>query len=131
MSTYIAGPMTGHPDWNYPAFHEAAAQLRGIGYDVVNPAEMHEPRQVLHSWEWYMRRSLHAMLGCDELVLLPGWEGSRGARLERQVATELGMKVTPWGRGVTIAGRQDGGRPRRSVGLSPRGEDQTSSEVDA
>src|SRR5690606_26470176 len=37
---YIAGPMTGLPDLNFPAFHAEAARLRSRGVDVVNPAEI-------------------------------------------------------------------------------------------
>ena len=35
---YVAGPMSGLPAFNFPAFHEAAADLRACGFDVVNPA---------------------------------------------------------------------------------------------
>ena len=38
---YLAGPMTGYPDYNYPAFHCAAEQYRAAGFDVVSPAELH------------------------------------------------------------------------------------------
>ena len=33
---YIAGPMTGYPELNFPAFHAAANSLRAQGYDAVN-----------------------------------------------------------------------------------------------
>lgn len=36
---YLAGPMTGLPDFNYPAFHAAAAAWRAAGWTVANPAE--------------------------------------------------------------------------------------------
>ena len=36
---YLAGPMTGLPEYNYPAFHAEAARLRGLGFHVENPAE--------------------------------------------------------------------------------------------
>lgn len=36
---YLAGPMTGIADYNFPAFNAAAARLRAVGFDVVNPAD--------------------------------------------------------------------------------------------
>lgn len=39
-TTYLAGPMTGLPDLNFPTFHARAAELRALGHEVVNPAEL-------------------------------------------------------------------------------------------
>ena len=36
---YIAGPMTGHAEHNFPAFHAAAKRLHEAGWEVVNPAD--------------------------------------------------------------------------------------------
>ena len=38
-SIYIAGPMSGKVDHNYPAFHAAAKFLREKGWTVFSPAE--------------------------------------------------------------------------------------------
>lgn len=51
---------------------------------------------VTRPWEWYMRRTLQMMLDCDEIVLLPGWRDSKGARIERDLAEKLGMPVSEW-----------------------------------
>ena len=88
---YIAGPMTGLPDFNYPAFHEAAAKLRAMGYEVVNPAE--NDRDTNDPWEVFLREALQKMLTCDAVALLQGWALSRGARLEVHVANAIGMRV--------------------------------------
>jgi hypothetical protein len=92
VTTYIAGPMSGLPDYNYPAFHAVAKHLRDCGIDVRNPAENDEGSSG-KSWEFYIRLALRSLLECDEIVLLPGWRDSRGARLEELVARELGMRV--------------------------------------
>lgn len=86
---YIAGPMTGLPDFNYPAFHAEAARLRALGYHVENPAE--NPKQP--SWCKYMRQALRQMLTCDAIALLPGWAHSRGATLERYVGQIVGLQI--------------------------------------
>lgn len=91
MKIYIAGPMTGLPDYNFPAFNAAAAHLRGMGHEVVNPAELPAPDDP--TWPNYMRGALRAMLTCEAVVLLPGWVRSNGARLERIVADRLRMPV--------------------------------------
>lgn len=88
---YIAGRMTGLPDNGYPAFHAAAAQLRGMGLEVLNPAENQEPP--CGSWLAYMRMAVAQVASVDAVVLLPGWEQSRGARVEFNLAVGLGLSV--------------------------------------
>jgi hypothetical protein len=89
--TYIAGPMSGLKELNYPAFHEMAARLRSQGHHVENPAENPEPP--CGSWEAYMRMALAQLLTCDTVVLLPGWSGSRGAAIEQRLAFDLGLRT--------------------------------------
>lgn len=88
---YIAGPMTGLPELNFPAFHAAAAKLRGFGFEVVNPAEINvDPAG---RWEDCMRADIRELVTCDAVALLPGWKQSRGAQLEHHIAQALGMVV--------------------------------------
>ena len=100
MRLYLAGPMSGLPDFNFPAFIDAARKLREQGHDVFNPAEEDikrdgfdprhdEPKPFIH----YMRHDLPAVLSCDGVATLPGWESSKGARLEVHVARECGLKI--------------------------------------
>lgn len=88
---YIAGPMTGHADFNHPAFNAAAAKLRAIGYTVENPAE--NPEQP--TWEHYMRLAVRQLASCEAVALLPGWEHSRGAKEEFRLAQVLGIECKP------------------------------------
>lgn len=89
---YLAGPMTGHPEHNIPAFTEAAKDIRARGYEVVSPAEGVED-QSEKSWEDWMRRDIAMLVTCDGLACLPGWQNSRGASLETFIATALGMPL--------------------------------------
>lgn len=98
MRLYIAGPMTGLPEFNYPAFRRAEALLREGGYDVLNPveAEVHNPTPgTPQTWDWYMRHALRMVLDADALAVLDGWWRSKGATLEVQVATALVLPVEP------------------------------------
>lgn len=105
---YIAGPMTGYPDSNYPTFRAAESDLRNAGFDVLCPvdSEQHNTTGEPQAWDWYMRHALRMVVDADGLALLPGWEESRGAQLEVHVARERGMKrlaVTDWLTGLVTA----------------------------
>ena len=91
---YISGPMSGLPFNNYPAFVSAELQLRALGYDVVNPATL--PGHATHDQTWaaFMRVDLPALCTCDAVALLPGWQASKGARLEHHNALALGMRIS-------------------------------------
>lgn len=90
---YIAGPMSNLPFLNFPAFHAAAAELRAAGFEVVNPAEINTDPGAL--WSDCMRADIAQLVTCEALVVLPGHENSRGANLEKHIATQLGMPVIP------------------------------------
>lgn len=94
MKLYLSGPMTGYMDLNFPAFHAAAARLRERGHDVVNPAEVNPDAAM--PWEQCMREDIKALCDCEAIVLLPGWEGSKGAHLELHIAHRLGLRVHTW-----------------------------------
>lgn len=90
IRVYLAGPMTGLPALNFPAFHAAAASLRASGYEVVNPAEINADPNA--GWNACMRADIAQLVTCDQIALLPGWERSRGATIEARLAADLGMR---------------------------------------
>ena len=87
---YLSGPMSGLPESNYPAFHNAAAQLRDAGYTVINPAE--NPTPPCGSWAGFMRMAVRQVAAADAIAFLPGWEQSRGAKVESDLADVLGLQ---------------------------------------
>jgi len=89
---YIAGPMTGLPEHNFPAFHAAAKRLQEAGWETVNPAENFDGRTDLPR-ETYLRADIELLATCDAVAMLPGWEDSRGAKLEYLIAWELAMPI--------------------------------------
>lgn len=111
MRIYLAGPMTGIPHFNYPAFNSASAALRFEGHEVFSPAEhdiamfgkdISNPDGCAvtaakdHGFD--RRAALKADLAwiCDNaeaIALLPGWENSSGAKAERALAVALNLEV--------------------------------------
>lgn len=101
---YLAGPMTNIPHFNFPAFHEATDDLRKRGYDVISPSELDSPvakkaaeesptGDPSHyaendTWGDMLARDVKLIVdeGIEAVIVLPGWETSRGARLETFVA---------------------------------------------
>ena len=90
---YIAGAMSGHEEFNFPAFNRAEEILRGVcGYKhVINPAKLHSTTDL--PWEEFLKRDLLELITCDAIFLLKGWEKSRGATLEAFVAYTLGLRL--------------------------------------
>lgn len=86
---YIAGPMTGLPNFNRESFHAMADHIRAEGVPVLNPAEL--PSGLTQSQ--YMDICL-AMLRCaTHIVMLEGWQNSEGAKIERALAIKSGLTV--------------------------------------
>ena len=99
---YIAGPMTGLPEYNYPAFHAAAGELSRAGYEVENPAD----NVVIESERYtdFLRAGLAQLLRCDGVAVLPDWWLSGGARWEVQTAGILRIPVRSVGEWMQMAG---------------------------
>lgn len=88
---YVAGPMTGLPEYNFPLFNATAARLRSEGWHVENPAEHGHVEGA--TWADYLRYDLSRVVTCGAMYLLPGWSKSKGAGLEVHVAGVLGLQV--------------------------------------
>lgn len=95
MRVYISGPISGLPRDVYErAFANRAQWVSGQGWEPVNPVEVKLGACACpgeHEWSCYMRFDLLAMLGCDAITTLPGWERSHGARAEVFVAGVAGL----------------------------------------
>lgn len=114
MKIYVAGPMRGIPEFNFPAFNAATAALRKEGHEVFNPAERDIERhkgvdiskgnangdeQVAAAQHGFsLREALRddcvwICESADCIALLPGWENSKGAVAERALGIALGLEV--------------------------------------
>lgn len=86
---YIAGPMTGLPDFNRPAFFAAEQILKAHGHIVLNPAVLPDGLE----YEDYMGISEAMLIRADCIYLLNGWEHSQGAMRERSTAIARNMFI--------------------------------------
>ena len=136
MRYYIAGKMTGEVDFGYPKFFVAAEILKTLGHESENPADNDGPNVHIavenaarykaagKTWGDYMRRDMPRIATCDGIVVLPGWQKSRGASLEVDIATRIGMPILCLLRGIAYNGGPDNSDayqlvPRiRAIGLS-------------
>lgn len=93
---YIAGPISGSEFFRIH-FSCVALALIFRGYEPVNPASIDfgPDETEKATWEDYMRACLPMLATCDYIYLLPGWEDSRGAVLEKQIADALGIREWP------------------------------------
>ena len=92
---YIAGPMTGYPALNFPAFFRMEQLLLKAGYAFRNPARIN-PSKTPHLseqayWQECMKRDIAQLVQCDTIILLKGYENSKGAMIEYNLAKELGL----------------------------------------
>jgi hypothetical protein len=100
-AVYIAGPMRGYPELNYPAFHEAAALGRGMNFKIISPAEEDmsfgvSPSQTEFSsadCRKFAERDVAIIFKCRAVAVLPGWEKSVGATAEVALARWLGLPI--------------------------------------
>jgi hypothetical protein len=108
---YLAGPMSGKPQFNFPAFDEAEQDLHTMGIICVSPARLASREERLKSlsspdglpdafgldynedWKLWLSRDLRIVMEVQAIVCLPGWQYSKGARLETYVGSQLGKQL--------------------------------------
>ena len=78
-------------DFNFAAFSAAEKQLRELEFVPVNPH--HNGVASGSTWSEHMRADIKMLMDCNRIYMLRGWEKSRGALIEYQLAVELGMVI--------------------------------------
>lgn len=115
MRIYISGKISGREAEARKEFAKVSRQLEEIGHDPVNPFE--NGLEVDDTWERHLAVDITDLLGCDAVCQLDGWEDSRGARLEYEVARV--NDIPAWGLDVFLSGvsfgaaSEDGTGPRK------------------
>jgi hypothetical protein len=96
MIAYLAGPMSGIPEFNYPAFAEHAKYIREqLKYEVISPAEQgfgsFNPGTT--GYEEVLNDCVKLVSLADMLFVMEGWTKSNGARAEVMCAAVYNMPI--------------------------------------
>lgn len=114
MKLYLAGAMTGIPQFNFPAFHAWAEMLREEGFEVISPHESDDPDVQAAAWasqtgatsdlppakegsdlRLTAMKNVSDIAECDGIALIRGWSKSGGAVHEIATAVRFGIPVAP------------------------------------
>lgn len=103
MRVYISGAIAGKPDGNRPLFQQYEEYFTQGGHEVVNPHKVDHAHEGPchgksterpgdpHKYGCYLLADIKALSNCEAIFMLPGWQGSRGARTEHAYATACGL----------------------------------------
>lgn len=93
---YLSGPMTGIDDLNRPLFKRYENTVRAMGFNPINPHDIKPtdahglPYTGEAGYDHFLLSDIEVLVKCDGILMLPGWEQSRGAKVELEIALVLG-----------------------------------------
>ena len=92
MRIYISGQITGLNLVEVQnRFNAMEYYLIGKGYEVVNPFNLFKDQNL--SWSDFMKVDIKALLDCNAIIMLKGFEKSKGSKLELKIAEELDYHI--------------------------------------
>lgn len=90
---YISGAITGVPYKNIDAFLKAENYITALGCRPINPHNVCEFIKDSSAWELYMKTDIKHLIGCEAMVVMDGWETSKGAAIEIFIAQQMKIPV--------------------------------------
>lgn len=99
---YISGPITGQLEDAAARFKAAEEKLTAAGYDTINPQKTELILGSNAAYEEYMKIDMILLSMCNGIYMMPGWEKSKGARVELEYAIATGKHIMYGGAGEDI-----------------------------
>ncbi|MBQ9239456.1 MAG: DUF4406 domain-containing protein [Treponema sp.] len=109
MIVYVSGQISGMENRNRFAFNDAVLSVKnelGKMCEVINPIAIGERidkmfeelstetgEEKTPDWHDYMRDCIRELTHVTHILMLNGWEKSKGATVEKELAEKLGIKV--------------------------------------
>lgn len=98
--TYISGPITGVEGWQERFIRAENWVKKNLDSQIKSPRligkrlekELGKTEEQI-PWEEYMRADLRELTYCDTIYAMKGWEDSKGAVIEVQLAYALGLRI--------------------------------------
>lgn len=104
---YLSGPITGKPNDNIEEFEKYKQKFKNLNYEVVNPHDLFtrefvddlnrklENKEITFEeyHDTFMRTDIKAMMDCDFVAVLNGYENSKGANIEVYIARNINMPI--------------------------------------
>lgn len=86
---YISGCVSQDKNFRQK-FSNAEKFLEDKGFTVVNPVKDEEDGK---EWAYYLKKDIVKLASCTCVYALKDWTKSKGARIEINLALDLGMEV--------------------------------------
>jgi hypothetical protein len=95
MLVYVSGKYSGDVDTNIENAAKIAGELWDMGHAVICPHmnTAHFEHRCSATWKTYIDGDLNMISRCDAIVMVPGWEDSKGAVVEKEYAERLHIPV--------------------------------------
>jgi nucleoside 2-deoxyribosyltransferase len=95
VNVYVSGPISETPN-HLKLFREAVDFLKERGHKPLDPLNIKPSKEILspeQEWVYYMKESVKLLVEADAVYMLDGWEDSRGAKVEHDLAKKLDIPI--------------------------------------
>lgn len=98
LHVYLSGPITGTEDFKdrFEFGEIKVHQKFGDAARAINPVKIAEQLPESITYEEIMQICFDTIRACEVVLLMPGWEDSKGCNQEYGYAIGIGKEVAKW-----------------------------------